>query len=462
MCAGITKLSMLTAAGIATVSTASEKPNIIYILADDMGIGDVGCYGQTIIATPTIDSLAASGIRFTHHYSGSTVSAPSRCALLTGKHTGNASVRGNAGAQHTQDPFYDIPLPAEDLTIAEILQQQGYTTACVGKWGLGGMNTGGHPNKQGFDYFFGYLSQTAAHTYYPDFLYENTSKVKLNQQVYSDEIITAKALDFIDSSRQPFFLFYSSTLPHAPLDIPDNEIDRYNFIVEKQPFEGAYYKAQSRPRAAYAAMVSRFDRNIRQLVNLLHQKGIVDNTLILISSDNGVHRVGGHDPEYFASNGGFRGYKRDLYEGGIRTPMIAVWPFRITQPGVSNHVSAFWDFLPTICELIEYKEPYSTDGISFLPSLTGKGKQRKHKSLYWEFHEHSGAQAIIKDDWKLVKLNAHDPPRSLFELYHLSEDSSESNNVVAKYPLKVRLLKHKLNKTHSFNSVFPFDYEMNM
>jgi len=442
-----------------TIYSSAQKPNIIYILADDLGIGDLGCYGQKIIRTPVIDSLAANGMRFTHHYSGSTVSAPSRCSLLTGLHTGNAYVRGNITKQQSEKTDYDLPLSKEQLTVAEILQNEAYSTACIGKWGLGGVNTEGHPNKQGFDYFFGYINQTEAHNYYPDYLYEDTAKVWLNNQVYSDNLLTEKAIHFIRKTSSPFFLFYAPTLPHAPLDIPEQELNKYNGLFEEQAYIGNYYKSQSRPKAAYAAMVSRFDNNIRQIINVLKEKGITDNTLIIISSDNGAHQAGGNDPSIFNSNGGFRGYKRDLYEGGIRTPMIAVWPKVIEKGTVSNHVSAFWDFLPTVCEIIGTKTPKSTDGISFLPTFKGGVNQKKHPSLYWEFHELGGSQAVLKDNWKLIKLKADSPDQSYFELYNLSTDSAESKNVLELFPLKQKKMKRLTDKLHSKSLIFQFEYE---
>lgn len=310
------------------VAVEKNQPNIIFFLADDMGIGDAGCYGQKIIKTPNIDALASSGVQFMQHYSGSTVSAPSRCALMTGKHTGQAAIRGN-GSSVVRNEDADLSLPLEEITVAEILKEKGYATACVGKWGLGGPQSNGSPVNQGFDYFFGYLSQGAAHRYYPEFLYENESKYPLNGQ-YSHTVIMQKGLEFIEKNvTKPFFAYFAVTPPHADLDIPDLGI--YNNKFPETPHinnSTKGYKTQLQPKAAYAAMVSELDRNVGQIIELLKKKGIYENTIIIFSSDNGVHKVGGNDPDFFDSNGPFRGYKRDLYEGGIRAPFIVSWKIK--------------------------------------------------------------------------------------------------------------------------------------
>ena len=420
-----------------------NPPNVIYILADDLGIGDLGCYGQKLIKTPAIDKLAESGMRFTQHYSGSTVSAPSRCVLLTGKHTGHASIRGNLGYLHSDGISYDSPLPDKEITVAEIFKQKQYQTACIGKWGLGGPSSEGHPNNQGFDYFFGYLGQGNAHKYYPKQLFENNMAVPLDKKVYSHDLIMEKAYDFVrKNASKPFFLYLSPTIPHAELIVPEGELMGYDGKFPEKPFEQKQgsYCSQPKPHATYAAMVSRLDRDVQRLVDLLEKQGILDNTLIIFTSDNGTHHEGGHDPDFFDSNGPFRGYKRDLYEGGIRTPFIAYWPGVITKASVSYHISAFWDFLPTMADLIGVSTPKGVDGISFLPTLTGKCKQKKHKSLYFEFHEQGGRQAILKDGWKLIRLNVSKPEMSTLELYNYFEDPGEIANVVLQYPEKVKQL----------------------
>jgi arylsulfatase A-like enzyme len=372
------------------VDAQQKLPNVVLIMADDMGIGDAGCYGQKIIKTPNIDKLAASGVQFMHHYSGSTVSAPSRCALMTGKHTGHAFVRGNK-AVVSESGTFDLAIPANEVTVAELFKQKGYATACVGKWGLGGPKTEGSPVNQGFDYFFGYLGQAAAHRFYPEFLYENEEKFPLNGK-YSHYVIVEKGLQFIEANAdKPFFAYFAITPPHADLDIPDLGIydkkfpetpfiNPVDFPNESKSFRG--YKTQHQPRAAYAAMVSEVDRNVGQVVALLKEKGILDQTIIIFTSDNGVHNVGGYDPDFFDSNGPFRGFKRDLYEGGIRTPFIVSWKDKIREPRYSYHISTFWDFLPTVAELIGVKNPAGINGISYLPELLGNFKKQKQHTYH--------------------------------------------------------------------------------
>lgn len=440
---------------------SEQLPNIIFILADDLGIGDLGCYGQKDIKTPGIDSIALNGILFENHYSGSTVSAPSRCVLMTGKHTGHSYIRGNKGHEAPDGLKYDYPLASEEITVAEILKTKGYKTACIGKWGLGGPQSEGHPNNQGFDYFFGYLGQGHAHNYYPDFLFENGNKTWLDHKVYSHDMIMGKALDFIrDNAGDKFFLFLTPTIPHADLDVP--ELGEYDGKFKETPFinkskDGKGYKTQMKPRAAYAAMVSRLDRGISRLITLLKEKGIYDNTLIIFSSDNGVHAEGGHDPEYFDSNSIYRGKKRDLYEGGIHTPFVAQWPGHIKAGSTSGHVSSFWDFLPTVCEITGADIPEDTDGISYLPSLTDSGKQKQHKYLYYEFHEKGGKRAIIRNGWKLVELNSKTPEKAYYELYDLNTDISEQDNIISENMKIAKKLKKIMDDGRIPNENWNFD-----
>ena len=437
-----------------------SRPNIIYMMVDDLGIGDLGCYGQKQIKTPAIDRLAANGVRFAQHYSGSTVSAPSRCALMTGKHIGHAYVRGNKGVKGPDGEEYDYPLKEEEVTVAEILKHRGYTTACIGKWGMGGPESEGHPNKQGFDYFFGYLGQLNAHRYYPAFLWENNKKINLTKKVYSPYLLLEKTLDFIGKNAdKPFFLYLTPTLPHADLLVPDEELKPYEDSFFETPFTHDHYANQPKPRATYAAMVSRIDKDVEKITAFLKEKGLLENTIIVFTSDNGVHAEGGHDPDYFDSNGAFRGNKRDLYEGGIRTPFIVQWPAGI-QPGtVSYHVSAFWDFLPTVCDLLGEEVPVAVDGISYLPALTAKGEQKKHSYLYWEFHEQGGKQAILKDNWKLIRLFVNQPQKTRFELYNLSSDPAELLDASRQYPGKISELESLLDGAHSKSELFLFHAE---
>lgn len=445
---------------IYALNTKQKNPNVIFIMADDLGIGDLGCYGQYRIKTPAIDALAKQGMKFTQHYSGSTVSAPSRCVLLTGKHTGHSYIRGNKGYKAEDGRSYDLNLADEEITVGEIFKTKNYVTACIGKWGLGGPSGEGHPNQQGFDYFFGYLGQGNAHRYYPTQLFENNTPVMLNKKVYSHDMIIDKALDFLDkNANNPFFLYLTPTIPHADIIVPNNELFDYDGKFQEIPFHGKGYTWQEKPRATYAAMVTRLDRDVQRIVNLLEEKGILDNTIIIFTSDNGTHREGGHDPRYFDSNGPFRGNKRDLYEGGIRTPFIVKWDGVIPKGSVSYHISTFWDFMPTVCDLINVDTPNDIDGISYLPTLTGNGKQKQHDYLYYEFHEQGGKQAIIKDGWKLIHLQVNNPSKEYYELYNINADPGEIADVAKLFPEKVEQLKKIMKNARTNNVNWKFAFE---
>ncbi|NQT24584.1 arylsulfatase [candidate division KSB1 bacterium] len=457
-----------TAAGSAILGSCArqrlyetpKKPNIIYILADDLGYGDLGCYGQTKIRTPHLDQMAAEGMRFTNHYSGSTVCAPSRCCLMTGLHTGHTRVRGNyESGPHGFGAC--LELRPEDVTVAELLQQGGYKTGAFGKWSLGIEKTTGAPWKQGFDQFFGYLNQGNAHRYYPDFLWENDQKVELpenldgQQSTYSHDLIIDRALDFIQQNKtQPFFLYLAIAIPHADLLVPDDSLQEYLGQFEETPYKEKFYKGQSTPKAAFAGMITRMDRDVGRLFALLKSLSIDEDTIVIFSSDNGPHKEGGADPDFFQSAGSFRGYKRDLYEGGIRVPMIARWPGRI-QPGqTSDHPSAFWDFLPMACELANQSIPDGIDGISILPSMTGKS-QKKHDYLYWEFHENSTtSQAIRYQNWKGVR----HAPNGPLELYDLKTDHGEERNVVDKHPEVYKQLTAIFDSARTDHELWPLKY----
>ena len=435
-----------------TSALAKRKPNIIYIMADDLGYGDLGCYGQKMIQTPNIDKLAGSGVRFTDHYAGSTVCAPSRCCLMTGLHTGHAYIRGNREAK----PVGQEPLPANTLTVARLLKDDGYATALCGKWGLGGPDSQGHPNNQGFDYFFGYLCQRHAHNYYPEYLWENDSQYPLEGNVmpepkrpdgsgeavvkktYSPDVITDKALDYIRENRDnPFFLYFSPTIPHA-----NNEAGHHGMEVPDQSiYTGKDWPEQQKN---LAAMISRLDSDIGRLTSLLKELGIENNTLVIFTSDNGPHREGGNDPDFFDSNGAFRGIKRDLYEGGIRMPLIASWPGQIA-PAICGHPSAFWDFLPTACEVAGIAPPASIDGTSYLPSLLNK-PQKKHEYLYWEFlHNGELKQAVRDGKWKAVKLGSEQP----LELYDLMSDPGETTDISAGHPEQIRKMEDIMGRART-------------
>ncbi|SDL33675.1 Arylsulfatase A [Catalinimonas alkaloidigena] len=442
----------------------NRAPNIIFILADDLGYGDLGCYGQSVIQTPRLDRMAAEGLRFTQHYAGNTVCAPSRCALLTGLHTGHSYVRGNKEVQ----PEGQAPLPDATVTVAERLQTAGYTTAVIGKWGLGYPGSEGVPNRQGFDYFFGYNCQRAAHHHYPDSLWRNDTKVALagnahqQRQTYSHDLFTDQALAFVEEHQQrPFFLYLAYSLPHADVDVPDDSQQPYAGRFDEEPFAGnaGGYVAQPTPKAAYAGMVSRLDRDVGRLLDRLQTLGMAEQTLVIFTSDNGPHQEGGHHPENFDSSGPLRGHKRDMYEGGIRVPMLAWWPGTIAAGRTTDHVSAFWDFMPTACALAGVEVDTRTDGISYLPTLMDRGTQPTHAYLYWEFTEQGGKQALRQGDWKGIRRNLADDPAGPLELYDLATDPGETKNVAAQHPEVTQQLAERMQAAHEPSTLFPLPYE---
>jgi len=420
--------------------TSREKPNIIFILADDLGYGDLSCYGRTRFPTPNLDRLAAEGMKFTDHYSGSTVCAPSRSSLMTGLHTGHTYIRGNKAVQ----PEGQEPLPASTVTMAKLLKQAGYTTGAFGKWGLGPPRSEGDPNNQGFDEFFGYNCQRIAHHYYPRHVWKNQEKIILMENegtrkgVYGPNLIHEKALAFIENNKNsPFFLFMPSVIPHAELFAPEKYMKKFRgkFDPEKSykgtdsgpRFRNGPYGSQPEGHAAFAAMVTLLDEQVGEILAKLKALHIDENTIVLFSSDNGPHLEGGADPDYFNSNGPLKGYKRDLYEGGIRVPMLARWPGKIKAGSVSEHISAFWDLMPTFCGIADAHSPKEIDGISFLPTLLGKShSQEEHEFLYWEFHERrSTTQAVRMGKWKGVRPGPSQP----VELYDLENDIGESQDL---------------------------------
>ena len=446
----------------------TPKPNIVYILADDLGYGDLSCYGQTKFTTPNIDKLAESGIKFIQHYSGCTVCAPSRSSLLTGQNTGHTFIRGNK----EWNPEGQYPLEAKAVTMAEILKDAGYVTGGFGKWGLGFVGTDGDPNNQGFDEFYGYNCQRIGHNYYPYHLWHNNEKIMLKGNEgtatgeYAPELIHKQALKFIaDNKDKPFFMYYPSIIPHAELFAPEEYIKKYRgkFDPEKnykgvddgKRYKTGGYGSQPESHAAFAAMVDYLDMQVGEIVAKLKELEIYENTLIIFTSDNGPHMEGGADPDFFNSNGLLKGYKRDLYEGGIRVPMIAVWDGKIKMGKETNHISAFWDVLPTVAEITGTSIPENIDGISFLPTLLGE-KQKPHEYLYWEFHERGGRKALRKGDWKLVSYNVKKPEKTTVELYNLIDDIGEENNVAANHPELVKELMDLLNSARTESEVFKF------
>jgi arylsulfatase A-like enzyme len=445
-------------------------PNIIYILADDLGYGDLGCYGQDKFSTPNLDKLALQGIRFTRHYSGSTVCAPSRSVLMTGLHTGHTPIRGN----HEVIPEGQFPLPDSTLTLAEMLRGAGYVTGAFGKWGLGFPGSEGDPLNQGFDSFYGYNCQRYAHRYYPDYLWENDKKVFLegnywtNTTTYAPDLIQEKTLQFIRRNKDTaFFAFVPIVIPHAELIVPDDDVFRsYLGKFPEVPYQGgpgadygsgmviARYCSQEYPHATFASMVQRIDTYVGEIMATLEELGIAENTVMIFSSDNGPHEEGGADPGFFNSSGGLRGVKRDLYEGGVRVPMIVSWPGKIVGGQTSDHISAFWDVVPTVAGIAGFDPPY-TDGISFLPTLIG-GEQLKHKSLYWEFHEQGGKQAMFMDGWKAVRLEVGNDPEGDLELYNLESDPFEQHNVAEAYPGLVKEFEWAMKEARFSSGKFNF------
>ncbi len=443
-------------------------PNIVYILADDLGYGDISYLGQSHFETPNIDRLASEGMLFTQHYAGSSVSAPSRSTLLTGLHTGHTHIRGNkADGDEGQ-----MSLPADSYNVMKMLKNNGYTTGVMGKWGLGAPGSVGDPNNQGVDEFFGYNCQRLAHHYYPYHLWDNQEKYILegnsgqNQDDYAPYIIHQRAKEFISENREkPFFLYYASILPHAELLVPESEIEPFigKYLPEKSykgvdsgdKYRKGPYGSQENAHAAFGAMVVLLDKQIGDLVAHIDELGLSDNTIIIITSDNGPHREGGADPEYFNSNSDFRGFKRDLYEGGIRVPMIARWSGKIAPGTTSDHVSAFWDFLPTVAQIIGDSTTVTTDGISFLPTLLSKDQEQKqHDYLYWEFHEMGGRQAVRYGDWKGVKNNIKDGGK--LELYNLLEDTAETTDVASQNPEIVTKIEQILSTARTDSKDFNF------
>ncbi|MCA9290084.1 MAG: sulfatase-like hydrolase/transferase [Phycisphaerales bacterium] len=444
----------------ATAATTTRPPNIVYILADDLGYGEVGCYGQTKIGTPNIDAIAAAGVRFTQHYAGNAVCAPSRCCLMTGLHPGHAHVRDNNGAPVVGQE----PLPDAVVTVAERLKALGYTTGCMGKWGLGGPDTSGLPNLQGFDHWFGYLDQWNAHSHYPAYLWRNREKIMLDgnrdgaRGQYSQDLITAEALDFIRERRddEPFFLYVPYCIPHVSLHVPEDSLAEYKGRWEETPYPGAHYAGHETPRAAYAAMVSHMDRDIGRITALLAARGLDDDTIVIFTSDNGPTYAGGADSTFFESTAGLRGLKGSLFEGGIRVPFVAQWPGRIPPGTTSDHVSAFWDMTPTFVELAGGAAPTELDGISMLPALLGQDeRQRRHGALYWELGR---AQAVRAGPWKLVR-QTNQAGDTTAMLFNLDDDRNEERNLADARPEILDLMLRLAREMRRPSDIFPSPYD---
>ena len=416
-------------------SMAQEKPNIIYILCDDLGYAEVGYNGQKKIQTPELDALAAKGMRFTDHYCGNAVCAPSRASLITGKHPGHAFIRANSPGY----PNGQTPIPADSETLGKLMKRAGYATACIGKWGLGGFHNSGNPNKQGFDHFFGYTDQRNAHNYYPEYLWNNNEKIILNnangaENDYSHDLMTQDALKFIENKKdKPFFLYLAYLIPHVKYQVPDL----------------AQYADLDWPKEMkiHAAMTSRMDRDVGAIVRRLEEYEIDDNTLIIFNSDNGAHGKSNSE-KFFNTSGELRGIKRSMFDGGVRSPMFAYWPGKVAAGTVSDHISAFWDMLPTLSELTGEPIKGETDGISMLPTLLGKkDKQKQHTYLYWELYEGGKPNCAIRfGKWKGV---VQDTRKGLkVELYDINADQGEGNNQASQYPEVVERIRKMMLEAH--------------
>lgn len=436
-------------AGIAAKCEAAEQPNIIFILADDLGYGDLGCYGQKNFKTPNLDRMATEGMRFTQHYAGCTVCAPSRACLLAGQHTGHVYQRANGPIEFRPDP--------QDISIARLLKNAGYHTAMIGKSGLAcNSKNGNHPQEKGFDHFFGYISHGAAHRYYPQVLWRNGEKVTYPEnhgkegKDYSTDLFVADAKEYIKEHQDgPFFLHLSLQAPHADLNVPAKWRDPFvGKFAEKPHTKDSHYRNETHPKATFAGMVTNLDDAVGQILDELEELGIAENTIVMFASDNGPMSEGGWDRHFFNSGGPLKGGKRDMYEGGIRVPFIAWQPGKIAAGETSDHVSAFWDFVPTACEAAGIAPPADTDGISYLPTLYGQSEQPEHDYLYWEFHERGGKQAVRQGNWKAVRLDFQTDPDRPLELYNLADDLAETKNVAAEHPEIVARMQEIMSEAH--------------
>ena len=451
----------------------ATPPNIIYILADDLGYGELGCYGQTRIKTPYIDRLASEGMRFTQHYTGQAVCAPARCALMTGYHMGHAYVRNNGSMKERprdekkwQWPG-QTPIPDEAVTVAEVLKTKGYATAAYGKWGLGYEGSSGDPLTQGFDDFGGFLCQAHAHNHYPRFLWKSGKQIPLpgndrtlRGETYSQDLFIQWSKEFIqENAAQPFFLYLPIAIPHLSIQVPETSLAEYEGAFPEPAYEDkSAYLEHPTPRAAYAAMISHVDRGVGEILTLLKTMKLDDNTIVFFSSDNGptFDRLGGADSDFFESAGPFSGRKGSLLEGGIRVPLISRWPGKIAPGSESDHLSAFWDILPTFADLAGAESPAGIDGISFAPTLLGQEGQRTHEYLYWEFIAYGGQQAVRMGDWKGLRRDILKTKKLNTELYNLKSDPGEKNNLAELHPEIVATLERIMIEGRTPSEQFPF------
>jgi arylsulfatase A len=487
----VTILLVASIAWMTANSAGATKPNIIFILADDLGYGDIGAFGQTKIRTPNLDRLAAGGMKLTAHYAGANVCAPSRCTLLSGKHQGHACIRENRGGIG-EDREGQEPVPAGELALPLTLKKLGYSVGCVGKWGLGPVGSTGDPLNQGFDRFFGYNCQAQAHNYYPDHLWSDREKLildnpkfaahqklpegadpnaaasyeKYSGKQYSADLIREQALAFVRQNKErPFFLYYATTIPHLALQVPEDSLKEYEGAFPEEPYVGGRgYLPHRTPRAAYAAMVTRMDRDIGKLLDLVKELGLDQNTIIIFTSDNGplYNRHGGTDAEFFNSAANLRGRKGSYYEGGFHEPCLVSWPGKIDAGSSNNRVTGFEDWMPTLLELIDEKSstPAGLDGISFAPTLLGKAQEAR-PFLYRESPGYGGQQAVRVGDWKLVRQQLNPGPKTKnpgppsTELYDLASDPTEAKDVAAKHPEIVEKLSKIAKEQHTDSKLFP-------
>lgn len=472
----------------------AEKPNIVFILADDLGYGDIGCFGQRKIRTPHLDQLAAEGTRLTQHYSGAPVCAPSRCVLMTGKHLGHAEIRGNRQANLSFPEFKEgqHPISAETPTLPGSLRAAGYETAAIGKWGLGPVGSSGDPNKKGFDLFFGYNCQAIAHSFYPASLWRNDQRISINPkaipghlrkpegevrmedyigQTYSPDLMVKEAVDFIDrqadrADRKPFFLYLAFIEPHVAMHPPVKDVEEYPADWDTQPYRGECgYLPHPRPRAAYAAMVSGLDRHVGKVMAALEEKGFGKNTLVIFTSDNGAthegkpgspFHIGGADPAFFNSNGGLKGYKGSVYEGGLRVPTLVRFPGRIPAGKSQAAPGYFADWFPTLCAAAGVPTPENLDGENLWPILSSDSPARTRRPMLWVYPEYGGQVALRIGDYKVLRRNLNRKKNpGPWEVYHLTEDREETKNLAATKPDLIRQAIEILRKESSPNTLFP-------
>ncbi len=455
-------LTLMTFAGGSRLEGADRPPNIVFIMADDLGYEELGCYGQKLIKTPYVDKLAAGGIKFTHFYSGNAVCAPARCALMTGKHMGHTTIRDNRQFMKGEEGQW--PIHADDVTIAELLKAKGYVTGAMGKWGLGNWDTTGSPMKHGFDNFFGYNCQAHAHTHYPKHLYRDGKRFELPGNTlaagnaYTQDLFEKEAIDFIEANKAtPFFLYLPFIVPHVAVQVPDDSLEEYKGKLGDDPaYDGKKgYRPHPAPHAGYAAMVTRMDRSVGRIVQKIKDAGLEKDTLIIFTSDNGpTHNVGGADSTFFKSAGDLRGLKGSLYEGGIRVPFIAYWPGRIMPGGVCMEKYYFPDMLPTFCALAGAEVPKGIDGIDIRNAILQHGLLPRHEFLYWEFPSYGGQQAVIEENWKAVRQSLAKGVVKT-ELYNLATDPNEQADLAAKHPEIVARLEKRMKEQHTPSELFP-------